>query len=244
MTTDMRHADFDIMPDADSVARKMAGIFVGTVDAHPDRPVRIALSGGSTPKRLFEILASADMKDRVDWSRVELFYGDERHLPAGHKDRNHTMAEAVLLSKLPVAADQVHAVPASGTVMEDARAYEQVLQKAYGSTRLEKDRPLFDLVMLGMGGDGHTASLFPGQPVLEETQKWVSVAQPRTAPYERITLTYPAIASSALVVFLITGESKTEMLGRLRAGDKTIPAGRITSEGKILVLADQAAAGS
>ncbi|CDG34294.1 6-phosphogluconolactonase [Parasaccharibacter sp. TMW2.1882] len=243
MTTDMRHAVVEVLKDSEAVAMEMARLLIRTVKEKQQGRVRIALSGGSTPKQLFAILAQPDMARQVDWSRVEIFYGDERHVPEGHADSNHASARELLLSRVSIPAAQVHPMPTAATVAEDAASYQSVLEQAYGATKLEAGRPLFDIVMLGLGTDGHTASLFPGEPVLEEKKAWVGVAAPRTAPHERLTLTYPAIASSALVVFLVTGENKVPMLARLRQGDGSIPSGRIVSEGKILILADEAAAG-
>ena len=243
MTTDMRHAAVEVLKDSEAVAMEMAKLLIATVKEKREGKVRIALSGGSTPKQLFAILARPEMAQQVDWSRVEIFYGDERHVPEGHADSNHASARTLLLSKVSIPADQVHPMPTDTTAKGDAARYQSVLEKAYGSTTLEAGRPLFDIVMLGLGTDGHTASLFPGEPVLEEKKAWVSIAAPSTAPHERLTLTYPAIASSALVVFLVTGENKVPMLARLRQGDGSIPSGRIVSEGKILILADRAAAG-
>ena len=243
MTTDMRHAVVDVLEDADAVAMKMAELFINVVKEKPAGKVRIALSGGSTPKKLFTILARPEIAGQVDWSRVELFYGDERYVPDGHADSNHASARELLLSKVSIPAGQVHPMPTETTAVEDAARYQSSLQKAYGADVLEAGRPLFDIVMLGLGTDGHTASLFPGEAVLDEKKAWVGVSAPKTAPHERLTLTYPAIASSALVVFLVTGENKVPMLARLRQGDGSIPSGRIVSEGKILILADRAAAG-
>lgn len=243
MTTDMRHADFEVLADADSVAMKMAELLIETVRAKPEGKVRVALSGGSTPKRLFAILAQPEMANRIDWARVEVFYGDERYVDDSHADSNHASAQELLLSKVPLPAEQVHPMPTKTTALEDARRYQETLEKTYGSTTLEKGRPLFDIVMLGLGTDGHTASLFPGEPILDEKTAWVGVSDPSTAPHERLTLTYPAIESSGLVVFLVTGENKVPMLARLRQGDGSIPSGRIVSEGRILILADRAAAG-
>lgn len=243
MTTDIRAATLETLPDSEAVALRMADLLVEGILAKTDGPFRVALSGGSTPKRLFEILATPSRAKQIPWERVEIFYGDERHVPEGHADSNHTVGQSVLLSRVPVPAQNVHAIPTGGTVEEDAKAYEKTLQAAYGAMTLDPQRPLFDLVMLGLGTDGHTASLFPGQPVLKERTAWVGTAAPSTAPYERITLTYPAIQSSALVVFLVTGASKVEMLERLVEGDSSIPSARVTSEGRIIILADRAAVG-
>ncbi|MBF0890203.1 6-phosphogluconolactonase [Gluconobacter sp. LMG 1744] len=243
MTTDIRTATLETLPDSEAVALRMADLFIEGVLAKTDGLFRVALSGGSTPKRLFEILATPSRAKLVPWERVEIFYGDERHVPEGHADSNHTVGQSVLLSHVPVPAQNVHAIPTGDTVEADAQAYEKTLRTSYGATELDPKRPLFDLVMLGLGTDGHTASLFPGQPVLKERKAWVGTAAPSTAPYERITLTYPAIQSSALVVFLVTGASKVEMLERLVEGDSSIPSARVTSEGRIVILADRAAVG-
>ncbi|GBQ05336.1 6-phosphogluconolactonase [Saccharibacter floricola] len=243
MTTDMRHAVFEVLSDVDAVAMRMAELFIEAVQNRPGERIRIALSGGSTPKRLFAILARPEVAQKVDWKRVEIFYGDERHVPVGHADSNQSMAESLLLSKVPLPAEQIHPMPTQGQAREDAQRYQEVMEASYGAETLEKGRPFFDVVMLGLGTDGHTASLFPGEPVLDETKAWVSVSDPKTAPHERLTLTYPAIASSRNIVFLVTGDNKVPMLRRLREGDSSIPSGRIVSEGKILVLADRAAAG-
>lgn len=243
MTIDMRHAEFDVLSDVDAVAMRMAELFIQTVQSRPGKRIRIALSGGSTPKRLFAILAQPEMVAKIDWKRVELFYGDERHVPVGHADSNHTVAQELLLSKVPLPASHIHAMPTDGQATSDAQKYQRLMEASYGSSELKKGEPFFDLVMLGLGTDGHTASLFPGEAVLEERKAWVSVATPKTAPYERLTLTYPAIASSRQIVFLVTGANKVPMYERLHKGDSSIPSGRIVSEGKILVLADREAAG-
>ncbi|GBR54872.1 6-phosphogluconolactonase [Neokomagataea thailandica NBRC 106555] len=244
MTTDIRNASLETLADSEAVALRMAELLVEGIQAKADGLYRVALSGGSTPKRLFELLASDAFRNRVAWDRLQVFYGDERHVELGHPDGNQTVAQSVLLRHVPIPAENIFPIPTGATVTADAAVYEKALKAAYGSDELEKGRPLFDLVMLGLGTDGHTASLFPGQPVLHEVKAWVGTAAPETVPYERVTLTYPAIASSALVVFLVTGASKIEMLERLRAGDQELPSARVTSEGRIVILADRAAAGA
>ncbi|MDF7674297.1 6-phosphogluconolactonase [Acetobacteraceae bacterium ESL0697] len=239
----MQHASSHVFDNAGMVAVIMADWFIRVVRDCKEPKVRIALSGGSTPRQLFEILAQPSAAKEIDWSRVEIFYGDERHVPYDNPDSNHKMAMETLLSKVPLPPAQIHPIPVSGKVEDDAASYQETLQKAYGSDVLLPGKPLFELVMLGLGADGHTASLFPGQDVLNDQKDWVGVARPDTVPHERITLTYPAIASSRLIVFLVTGDSKVWMLRRLMAGDETIPSGRITSEGDIVILADRDAAG-
>jgi 6-phosphogluconolactonase len=204
-------------------------------------PLRIALSGGSTPKAMFDVLAEPGYKG-IDWSRVQLFWGDERFVPADHPDSNYGAAKARLLSKITIPVGNIHPIQGVGRPIDATAAYEKTLQSAYGATRLDPARLLFDITFLGLGEDGHTASLLPGQPVLEERSAWVAeVSQGR--PETRITLTYPPLESSAITAFLVTGAGKREVLARARAGDTALPAGRLRPKGELIWFADQAAGG-
>ncbi|QDH17309.1 6-phosphogluconolactonase [Swingsia samuiensis] len=243
MTTDIRNAQFETLSDSEAVARRMADLLIEGIRSKKDGNFRVALSGGSTPKRLFELLAAPETAKQIPWERLEIFYGDERHVPDGHPDSNFAVSDETLLRKVNIPAGNIYKIPTDKTVQEDAKIYQDTLQKVYGSQSFNKNKPLFDIVMLGLGTDGHTASLFPGQSVLKEKDAWVGTCAPQTAPYERITLTYPALESSELVVFLVTGASKVEMLKRLREGDLSLPSANVTSNGRILILADRAAAG-
>ncbi len=231
-----------MLPDAEALAQRAAAWLTEQALAHQG-VFRVALSGGSTPKRLYEILAGAGFRERFPWSRTELFFGDERFVPAGDEASNYNMVNRALLSQVDVPPERVHRMPTEGDPEEAARAYARDLRAAYGSDQLTPARPLFDVVLLGLGENGHTASLFPGTPVLEERHAWVGSCTPHDAPHRRLTLTYPAIASSAAVLFLVAGASKREVLAKVRAGDPAQPASHVSSEGELIWGLDEAAAG-
>nr|WP_321984747.1 6-phosphogluconolactonase [uncultured Lichenicoccus sp.] len=244
--TDVAEGQEWILPDAPAVARRVAEFLFEQArakEAVGEAPYVIALSGGSTPKRLYEILAAAPFASGFPWSRVELFFGDERFVPADDADSNYNMVNRALLSHVPVPSERVHRMPTEGDPAEAARTYQRDLQAVYGSETLKPGRPLFDVVLLGLGENGHTASLFPGTAVLEERNAWVSSCTPHDAPHRRLTLTYPAIHSSAYVLFLVTGAGKAEVLGKVRDRDPAQPSSQITSEGELVWVLDEAAAG-
>jgi 6-phosphogluconolactonase len=202
----------------------------------------ISLSGGSTPRRLYELLATPDIASRFPWSRVHWFWGDERFVPHDHRDSNYGMARAAFLSRVPVPADNIHAIPTEGLSPEQAAAaYEATLKRFYGADTLAPSRQLFDLTLLGIGENGHTASLFPGQPALHETRRWaVAVIGAESEP--RITLTYPVLNSSRDVAFVVTGTAKRDVVARAQTGDRTIPAGLVRPVGRLHWFTDRAAA--
>jgi 6-phosphogluconolactonase len=202
---------------------------------------RVALSGGSTPKMLYEVLASDDFRTRFPWQRVVWYWGDERFVPHDHPDSNYRMTREALLDKVPVPPDNIHPIPVDGAPKEAARRYERVLQGAYGAAVLDPARPLFDINLLGLGPDGHTASLLPGEPVLQERKRWVA-AVPHGRPEVRITMTYPALESSRQAAFLVTGEKKAAIVGAIRAGGSQVPAARVKPVGELVWFLDRAAA--
>lgn len=206
-------------------------------------PVRIALSGGATPKPMYELLAQEPLRRRLPWNRVQWIFGDERFVPPSHPASNYGMARAAFLSHVPVPEHNVHPIPTQGVDLgEAAEQYEATLKALYGANTLRIDRPLLDLTLLGLGADGHTASLLPRQPVLAEYKRWVApVAHGRIEP--RITLTYPALDSSRIVAFLVAGEEKRDILDRVLSGDTAAPAGRIRPLGEVIWFVDRAAAG-
>ena len=203
----------------------------------------LCLSGGSTPKALYTRLAQAPFRDSFPWDRTEIFFGDERFVPAGDKDSNFTMASNALLDHVPIPKANVFRmvteVASAGLVAEQ---YEAALRRYYGADTLDPARPLFDVNLLGLGPDGHTASLLPGQPVLEERARWVAdVSQGR--PEARISLTYPALESSRDIAFLVVGAEKKPMLAHVRGGADDVPAGRLRTGATVHWFADKAAAG-
>ncbi|GBQ96898.1 6-phosphogluconolactonase [Acetobacter nitrogenifigens DSM 23921 = NBRC 105050] len=239
---DVMSADQIVLDDAEAIARQAADFLLEQALAAKD-VFRVALSGGSTPKRLYALMADPDYAARFPWGRVQFFFGDDRFVPADSPDSNRGMVQSILFSRVPAPADAVFPMPDQGDPDAAAWAYEASLKTVYGAEALEAGRPLFDVVFLGLGENGHTASLFPRQPVLEERTRWVAPCVPDDAPHTRLTLTYPAIASSRFVLFLVTGASKAEVYARVRAGDPAEPASHITSEGRIEWLVDAAAAG-
>jgi 6-phosphogluconolactonase len=205
-------------------------------------PFRVSLSGGSTPKALYALLASDEFKARFPWPRVFWYWGDERFVPYDHPDSNYRMTCEAMLSKAPVPPENIFPIPTDGDPDDAARRYERTLQDAYGAGTLDPQRPLFDITLLGIGADGHTASLLPGESVLNERKRWVA-AVPHGRPEVRITLTYPAIDSSRRVAFLVAGEEKAAIFGAIRSGNSDVPAARVRPVGELIWFADQAAAG-
>ena len=231
-----------IADDPHSLAVSAAEWFAKTVSATAGA-VRISLSGGSTPKELYTLLRGDAFRVQLPWGRTEFFWGDERFVPHDDPASNYHMAMETLLSHVPVPAEHVHPVSVNGTASECAAKYEALLKRVYGAEQLDPAHPLFDIMLLGLGADGHTASLIPGQPVLDEHDRWVAaVAEAR--PETRITLTYPAIESSAAIAFLVTGAEKANAVRLARAGDPSIPAGRIRTNAEVIWFLDRAALGS
>jgi 6-phosphogluconolactonase len=231
----------EVLPDPQTLARHVAEWMTQAALA-ADRPFRVSLSGGSTPKTLYSLLASDDFRDRFPWQRVAWYWGDERFVPYDHPDSNYRMTREAMLAKAPVPPENVHPVPADGPPEEAARRYERTLREAYGGATFDPARPLFDITLLGLGADGHTASLLPGQPVLEERTRWV-MAVSHGRPEIRITMTYPAIDSSRSVAFLVAGREKAAILTAIRGGDTSLPAARVRPVGELIWFVDRAATG-
>jgi 6-phosphogluconolactonase len=230
----------EILPDPPALARHVAEWTTATALAAKGH-FRVSLSGGSTPKALYELLASDDFKGRFPWKQVSWFWGDERFVPHDHPESNYRMAREAMLAQAPVPPENILPIPTNGTPEEAAREYERTLQRAYGAPTLDASRPLFNIMLLGLGSDGHTASLLPGDPALEERQRWV-VPVSKGRPEVRITLTLPVINSSRHVAFLVAGRSKAAALAAVRAGDTRLPAARVRPVGELIWFVDRAAA--
>ena len=223
----------NILADTDAVAQEAATVIAAearTAVAARGRFI-VAVSGGHTPWQMLRVLADAD----VPWQDIHVVQVDERVAPAGHPDRNLTHLRESLLAHAPLRPEQIYAMPVEAPDLEAAAArYALTLQQIAGSP------PVLDLVHLGLGPDGHTASLVPGDPVLEVTDVDVAL----TGVYQgrrRMTLTYPLLNRARCILWVVTGSEKTEMLVRLRDGDQSIPAGRVHQD-QALVLADRTAA--
>jgi len=231
----------EIADDANDLADQAVAWIARRIADAPGR-VALALSGGATPKPVYERLGGADFRGRIDWRKVHLFWSDERFVPQDHEDSNFRMAFEALIRHAPIPAEQVHAIPTdAGSPAEAAALYADVLQGFYGSATLDPLRPLFDITLLGLGADGHMASLFPGSAALDERKAWV-VPVTGTKPPPRISLTYPALESSGAILFLVSGAQKRAALAGALANDPAIPAARLSTRGAIHVIADRAAA--
>jgi 6-phosphogluconolactonase len=207
----------------------------------PDR-FRVSLAGGNTPRRVYELLATERFKHRVEWAQVDLFFGDERCVPPDHPQSNYAMAYESLISHVPIPAKNVHRIIGEGNPAESAELYENQLKTFFAGLTW----PRFDFVLLGMGADGHTASLFPGSDALNEKSKWVVRTRADVLPKDRITLTVPVFNHAARVLFLVEGAGKAERLAQVlhpQAGVEPKPAQTIQPiDGSLEWLVDGAAA--
>jgi 6-phosphogluconolactonase len=204
--------------------------------------VAVCLSGGTTPQLAYKRLAEPPYLDAFPWSRTHFFWGDERFVPHDSPLSNYRMAWEALLGRAPVPPQNIHPVPTEGLSPNEAAAsYENELKSFYGAVQLDPAQPLFDAAFLGLGGDGHTASLFPGSAALEERERW-AVAVEGAKPEPRITLTYPPLESSAHAAFLVAGQEKRAVLARVLTGGGDFPAARLNVSGALSLFCDTAAA--
>lgn len=226
----------EILADIDAVARRAAEVIAESArEAVAARGKFIlATSGGSTPWLMLRELADQDLP----WSRVELFQVDERIAPTGDADRNLTHLEESFLTHLRAPLGGLHAMPVEiSDAQEAARRYAETVRGVAGTPAV------FDLVHLGLGEDGHTASLVPHDPVLEESRSDVAVSGAYLGR-RRLTLTYPVLDHARRILWVVTGAAKAPMLSRLRLGDRTIPAGRVRGDHALLLADDAASPGS
>lgn len=227
--------ELEVLANAEAVAERAADLIADAARAAVTARgcFVMAVSGGRTPWLMLRALGGRDLP----WARVHVVQVDERVAPAGHADRNLTHLRESLLAHSPLHPEQVHAMPVELPDLDDAAArYAATLRELAGTP------PVLDLVHLGLGADGHTASLVPGDAALAVADRDVAIA----GPYQgrlRMTLAYPAIDRARRILWVVTGPDKVEMLARLRAGDRSIPAGRVCRE-HARGLADRAAAGS
>jgi 6-phosphogluconolactonase len=231
----------EILPDPRALARHAAEWMTAAALAARGS-FRVSLSGGSTPKTLYELLAADDFRRRFPWPLVSWYWGDERFVPYDHPESNYRMVREAMLARVPVPPENIHPVPVDGAPEDAARRYERTLQEAYGAATLDPARPFFDVTLLGLGSDGHTASLLPGEPVLEERRRWVAVVS-HGRPETRITMTYPIIESSRRVAFLVAGREKAAIFRVIRGGDSDLPAAQVRPLGELFWFVDRAAAG-
>ncbi|MEO1593237.1 MAG: 6-phosphogluconolactonase [Cyanobacteria bacterium J06632_22] len=228
----------EVLPDKAALVERATALVIekikGAISSR--QQCHISLAGGSTPKPLYEALAKADLP----WEQLYIYWGDERFVPADHADSNARMVRTAWLDHIPIPADNIFTVPTDvDSPVAAAAAYEQTLHQSFGGDSL----PQFDIMLLGMGDDGHTASLFPHTAVLQEQTRWVSVGQKDDQP--RITLTVPVINAARSVMFLVAGANKQTALSQVFAteGDADqYPSRRIQPADELIWLLDAAAA--
>ena len=223
-----------VFPNSEDLARAAAALFV------EQRPRTVALSGGSTPKRLFELLADPNepFRDQISWSSIQFFWSDERHVPPDHPDSNYRMAKEAMLAHVPVTESNVHRVPSENpSAAETASDYERTLIEA-----TQQSLPKLDLILLGLGTDGHTASIFPGSEVLHETKRLVAAPWVEKLQTYRITMTLPLLNNAASVVFLVSGSDKSKIVKEVLEGPEKYPAQIVKpTDGTLLWMLDEAA---
>ena len=231
-----------VYPDLEALSRVAAEEMVKVAQAAIEHRGRfsLVLSGGSTPRPLYRLLAKE--QDRIRWDRVDLFWGDERHVSPDDPRSNYRMARETLLDHVPIPAENIHPMPTDRPDPDEtARDYQALLKDHF-----PKDWPRFDLVLLGMGADGHIASLFPGSSALDEKDRWVLAVRAPVEPPRRLTLTLPVFNHSSLIFVLVAGKVKAGALHRALAGPrdpKTSPAvGVQPAEGSVIWWTDEAAA--
>ena len=230
-----------VLPDLDVLARRGADWLLERVRTREGR-LGVCVTGGSTPRRLYETLAASPYREAFPWDRVHWFWSDERFVPWDHPRSNYGMARDALLRHVPVPPGHVHAIPTSlPTPAAAAAAYERELRQFHGGDVLRAERPLFDAMLLGLGADGHIASLFPGSALLDERSRWAAGVPAGAETEARVTLTYPALESTRAVAFVVAGGEKRAILTRLRSGAQ-VPASRFSPLTRPAWFVDRAAA--
>ncbi len=232
----------DVMGNPAELSRRGAELFVtAAAETIGARGIfSVAVSGGSTPRALFQLLATEEFRTRVDWERTHFFWADERCVPPDHPDSNFKAAHDLLLAKLPLPPSHIHRIPGELTPGEAALAYERVLRGFFAGERV----PAFDLILLGAGEDGHTASLFPGGEGITEKERLAVAVYVEKLHSHRVTLTLPVLNSARRVVFLVAGRGKAGIVRDILEGENPcLPAALVNpTEGSLTWLLDSEAA--
>lgn len=232
-----------VCADIDELGRKAADEWVRAAGAAIAGSGRFAaaLSGGNTPRALYAVLAAVPFRERIAWDRVHLFWGDERAVPADHPDSNYRLAYETLLSKVPIPEKNIHRIKTELGPEKAAAAYEDSLRTFFALTG--GAWPRFDLILLGVGEDGHTASLFPGSGAIHEEKRLAVATYVEKLKSHRITLTLPVLNHAANVFFLVSGESKAKVVKEILASPTKLPAAQVEpADGRLLWLLDAPAA--
>jgi len=235
------HRQLIMVADPAALAKAAADRLMARIDANRSA-IAVCLTGGSSPKRLYALLATEAYRERIPWNRVHWFIGDERFVSSADPLNNMAMARELVLDACAPPSN-IHPIPTdAASPDESAERYAGELKRFYGSDRLAAGRPLFDLVLMGMGPDGHTASIFPDDPAMNETERWVvGVPRANVEPFvPRVTLTLPVLASCREMLFEVAGPDKRTILARVLGGEP-LPANRARSNGETVWLVDRAA---
>jgi 6-phosphogluconolactonase len=230
-----------VVADPAALAMAAADRVMARIDANQAR-IAICLTGGSSPKQLYALLASEAYRSRIPWDRVHWFIGDERFVPPSDPRNNMAMARKLMLDAFAPPSN-IHPIPTDAeSPDEGAERYTHELRSFYGADRLDNARPMFDMVLMGVGPDGHTASIFPDYPAMNETERWVvGVPKANVEPFvPRVTLTLPALASCREMLFEAAGSDKRAILTRVLSGEN-LPSNRARSIGETVWLMDEAA---
>lgn len=234
--------DLAVLDDAQAVAHHAAAWLLGRLGVDTQEALAVCLSGGTTPRILFETLARPPYLESMPWHRIHWFWCDERFVPSSDPRSNYGTTQKLLFARTPVPRENIHPISTTHATPEAAAAaHEEELKRFYGAGTLAAGRPLFDAAFLGVGADGHTASLFPGSPVLQERGKWVAAVQGLQSE-ARITLTYPVLESSREIAFLVSGAGKRAVMEKIFLGDADAPATRLRPAGRLQWFVDRAAA--
>jgi 6-phosphogluconolactonase len=230
-----------VFADAEALSRAAAVLFAQTATSAVADHGRctVLLAGGETPRRAYELLAEAPLASSIPWPQVHVFWGDERCLPAGDPRRNEVMARQALLDRVPLDPAHLHPIRCHSAPEQAAAAYEDEMRTFFG-----RNPPRFDLVLLGLGTDGHTASLLPASGALAAQREWTAVTRRPEESFSRVTLTAPLLNQAALAVFLVTGGNKAKTLRAVLSGHQPpLPAQLIAPiHGRLLWLVDREAA--
>lgn len=238
------HCDISVLDDVHAVARRAAEWLVEKLNTGVQGTKSLCLAGGQTPLLFYRTLAQHPYAEAMPWARIHWFFCDERWVPATHERSNFRMVRNALFARVSVPDENLHPIPThTATPLQAAELYERELEVCYGADAPDPERPLFDVTFLGIGEDGHTASLFPNSPVLQERTRWVR-AVIDAAPEARITLTYPALESSGDLAFLVTGAAKRNTMKAILDGSQDLPASRLRPSGHLHWFVDSAAAGT
>lgn len=238
----MMNGELRVFPDATALARAAAAHFVEIAQASValNHRFTVALSGGNTPERMYRLLATPEFSSQIDWRHVHLFWSDERCVPPNHPDSNYGLAQGAFIDHVPISMDNIHRILGEEDPIVAAVTYEQELKDHF-----KEELPRFNLILLGLGVDGHTASIFPGSTAATESKRLAIAVQHPTTNQWRITMTLTAINESANVMFQVAGESKRNILKVVRSGVRTqseVPAIGVNPRGgAVLWLCDRAA---